>query len=268
MEDVKHPVMVIAALAACCVVGAGAAGGALTAAGAAAVVVVVLALGWPQLLGAPARTSLTLVLALTGALASAAVIFWPDQAQGRSVLLEPVAMCLALGAMAAFLVQLVRGMGRPYRLESTAGTITGVAVACTAAGWVALGRLGGGVLPAGGTGAAITEQPGALAVSVAASLAAAVLVGALPLPGLWAMVLAIPVAGAVPLAVSGVLPWLPLPAAVLAGALAALVALLITAVAPHGRGRPVGNRAALALAVAPVALAGLVAYFVLRIMPV
>ncbi|MGM7671369.1 hypothetical protein [Microbacterium sp. A93] len=237
----------------------------------AAALVVVVALGWPQMLGAPARKSLTAVLGLAGLAAAVAAGLWPGREPGEgpeefgASLIEPIAVAIALGVVAAFMVQLFRGSGSPHRLESTAGTIAGVAVVCCGAGWVALTRY----------------DAGPLAFSVGLSLALAALAGLVSSPrragkrtsaGLSA-VLSVVLAGVAPWLVAGIWPaaWpeYPLPSAVVAGALAGLVLVLMGGLAPEdGPGRPAGRRAAMALGAAPVAVAGLVTYFVFRIMPV
>jgi hypothetical protein len=245
---VKHPLLAVTAVVAAVFVGVGALGH-WVAAAVGSVLVVAVALGWPQLLGAPARRSLTTVLLASGLAATWSVALWPESEKS---LIEPLAMCLALGTVAAFMVQLFRGHGRPHRLESTAGTVAGVAVVCAIAGWTALARY----------------DAGALTLSLAVSLALAALAGLARLPGPWDALLAVALAGVAPFAVAVVAPGLHLPAAVTAGVLGALGAVLTGRTAPdRGRGRPVGNRAAVALGVAPVALAGLLAYFVIRIMP-
>ncbi|MDI3331466.1 MAG: hypothetical protein QJR09_12165 [Micrococcus sp.] len=253
----KHPLLAVTAVVAALFVGVGALG-VWGAAAVGTVLVAAVALGWPQLLGAPARRSLSTVLLASGLAATWAVALWPAPDAGGTrrafgaSLIEPVAICLALGTVAAFMVQLFRGYGRPHRLESTAGTVAGVAVVCAVAGWTALARY----------------DAGALTVSLALSLALAALAGLARLPGPWDALLAVVLAGAAPFAVAPLLPGLHLPAAVTAGALGGLGAVLTGRTAPdRGRGRPVGNRAAVALGVAPVAVAGVLAYFVIRIMP-
>ncbi|MGQ7786641.1 hypothetical protein [Nesterenkonia sp. K-15-9-6] len=94
---------------------------------------VILALGWPQLMGVTARRSLSAVILLAGVVAAlgAAIVneveslfFWSSVA-------------LAFGVMAVFVIQVLRGTGRPHRLESTLGASAGVVISTTAAGWVA-----------------------------------------------------------------------------------------------------------------------------------
>lgn len=258
LECVRHPLTALAACAAAVIIGLCSAAGTVATALGVSLVVIVAALGWPQLLGAPARTSLSIVLAATGLLATWSVVVWPLEDSGRPVLLEPIAVCIALGAMAAFMVQLVRGQGRPHRLESTAGTVTGMAGVASAAGWTALARwqeLTDGVA-------------GALQLSLAASLGLAALSALLPGARLFGRLLGLILALAVPFALNLLVPALPLWPAVAGGALAGLVTVLIGSLVSGETRRPAGLRAALALGVAPVALTGLLAYVVLRIIQV
>lgn len=93
----------------------------------------VVALGWPQLMGITARGSLSAVIAAAGIVA----------AVGASIAAEVdtlffwSSVSLAFGIIAVFLIQVLRGTGRPHRLESTLGACAGVVVTTTAAGWVA-----------------------------------------------------------------------------------------------------------------------------------
>ncbi|MCT2087727.1 hypothetical protein M3D92_00240 [Micrococcus terreus] len=254
----RHPLTALVACAAAVVLGACSAVGTVATAAGVSLVILIAALGWPQLLGAPARTSLTIVLAATGLLATWAVVIWPLEDGGRPVLLEPIAICIALGAIAAFMVQLIRGHGRPQRLESTAGTITGVAGIASAAGWTALARW-----------QELTDgAAGALQLSLAASLGLAALCALLPGARLLGRVLGLLLAAAAPFVLVQLLPDLPLWSAVVGGTLAGLVTVLIGSLVSSETRRPAGLRASLALGVAPVALTGLLAYVVLRIMTV
>lgn len=253
----KHPLLAVTAALAALLLGLGALGGWVAAVVGTALVIAV-ALGWPQLLGAPARASLTTVLLVTGLAATWAVALWPAPEGGGlareagASLIEPVAVCLALGTIAAFLVQLFRGHGRPQRLESTGGTVAGVAVVCAVAGWTALARF----------------DAGALTLSTALALVLVALAGMVPIPRPLDVLVAAVVGGVAPLAVWLTVPGLDAAIAVTAGALSGVGMALIGRTAPDaGRGRPAGNRAAVAFGVAPVAAAGLLAYFVLRILP-
>ena len=52
-----------------------------------------------------------------------------------------MAVVIALGVMAVFLIQLIRGTGQPHRLESTFGASAGLVLTSLGAGWVAAERL-------------------------------------------------------------------------------------------------------------------------------
>jgi len=93
-------------------------------------------LGWPQLLGIPARKTLSTVISLAGI---GAVLLASVAPTGMA--LAWTVVVVALGVMAVFMVQLVRGTGQPHRLESTFGASTGLVLAVLGAGWVAADRL-------------------------------------------------------------------------------------------------------------------------------
>lgn len=93
----------------------------------------VVAAGWPQLMGLRARRSLSAVIFGAGVVAAvgAAIV---NQVQS---LFFWSAVSLAFGVMVVFVIQVLRGAGRPNRLSSTLGACAGVVVTTTAAGWVA-----------------------------------------------------------------------------------------------------------------------------------
>lgn len=105
---------------------------------AAVVVVLVLAaaIGWPYVLGVPARKSQSTAIALSALAASAAAYVAPS---GAALTWLPVAVALGLGAV--FLIQLLRGTGQSFRLESTLGTSSGVLLTALGAGWIAAENL-------------------------------------------------------------------------------------------------------------------------------
>ena len=90
------------------------------------------AVGWPALLGLPARTGASVVVALGGA---------GGVARGGLTRGEPVLrglpVVVALAVLLAFVNELARTDGRPRLVESVAGSVSGVLVA------VRGGRLGG-----------------------------------------------------------------------------------------------------------------------------
>ncbi|MCG2621531.1 hypothetical protein LVY72_06330 [Arthrobacter sp. I2-34] len=107
-----------------------------------AVVVIVCAasvaagVGWPILLGVPARKTLAAVIALAGI--AAAVLAWTAP---QTMAMQWTVVVVALAVMAVFVIQLLRGTGQPHRLESTFGASTGAVLAALGAGWVASDRL-------------------------------------------------------------------------------------------------------------------------------
>lgn len=199
------------------------------------------ALGWPTLLGLPARRGAVVVLALTGGAAIASLLLWND--------LLYVAVVLGVGVVAAFVRELVRRDGRPRLLESVSGVVTGAVVMASAAGWLAIGtgQVSVGLLLVG----AVT-----LTVSSACT--------ALPIPGWLGSATTIVLGCASGLLVGSVIEVVGL----LTGGLVGLAAGVLTA-AVHAlfgqfpaSGRPT---AALAAAMLPVAVAGVPVYVVGRL---
>lgn len=95
-------------------------------------------IGWPHFLGVPAKKTLAAVIGLSGACSAVAAAYLP--APG---FLEGTPAFVALGVMAVFVVQLVRGTGQAQRLESTLGCSAGVLLNCLGAGWIASARFNG-----------------------------------------------------------------------------------------------------------------------------
>ena len=265
MGQVMRLSMALSAAVAALVLGGAALLGPVPAALAAAVVILVIAWGWPRQMGAPARLSLSVTLAVAGGIAVLLMLLWPPLEDGHSgawTLFEPLAVVVAWSTMASFVVQLVRGTGRPLRLESTVATMGGAFMAVVTACWVAVSRW--------------TDTPAVagLVITLAVTVAAVSLVGLTPWmqgrPGVLALVV-------IPL--STVLAW-PVSAlagvgardrpAVMAAALAVAVLVSLTAATapsswPRPEDRPVGTtlrprRAGYALALAPVGAAGVVAH--------
>lgn len=92
---------------------------------------VIFSLGWPGLLGLPARKGTSVLLLLTAAVATGLQLFTEDLAYAA----------LAFGGVvvAAFVLQLLRRDGRPRLVESVAGTVAGAAVVVSGVGWLAIG---------------------------------------------------------------------------------------------------------------------------------
>lgn len=100
------------------------------------VLVLAAAIGWPYVLGVPARKSQSTAIALSALAAYAAAYVSPS---GAALTWLPVAVALGLGAV--FLIQLLRGTGQSFRLESTLGTSSGVLLTALGAGWIAAENL-------------------------------------------------------------------------------------------------------------------------------
>ncbi|MGR0158975.1 permease [Paenarthrobacter nitroguajacolicus] len=95
-------------------------------------------IGWPHFLAVPAKKTLAAVIGLAGAGSAVAAAYMP--APG---FLDGTPAFVALGVMAVFVVQLVRGTGQAQRLESTLGCSAGVLLNCLGAGWIASARFNG-----------------------------------------------------------------------------------------------------------------------------
>lgn len=245
--------------------------GPAAAAAAAAVVICVIAWGWPRQLGAPARLSLTITLAVTGLVGVVLNLVWRAAGfdlHGPLGLFEPMAVVAAWGVMAAFIVQLVRGTGRPLRLESTVGTMGGVMIVVMTSGWVAIAQW--------------NDHPLAhvLLFTLGAAVALCSLVGLMPAlqgrPGLLAGII-VPLAFTVALAVTELMGSEPRKimlaclAAVTASILVALTAATAPSARPRHEDRPIATtarprRAGFALAMAPVGAAGVIGHVMLAFM--
>ena len=164
-----------------------------------AVLAVLVALGWPRLLALPSPSGTSVVVAVAGLGATAALAVGgvpgvPGSGGGvvADVLgpagaAEAVLAALGLSVVLAFGHQILRRDGRPRLAESVAATVAGAAVAALATGWVA----------------AAAVQPDAVLVG-AGGVAAALLVTALPWPQRITGALALVAAGAAAAAVAGV----------------------------------------------------------------
>ncbi len=198
-------------------------------------------IGWPHFLRIPAKKTLAAVIALPGAGSALAAALAP--APGY---LDWTPGFLALGMMAVFVVQLIRGTGQAQRLESTLGCCVGVLLSCLGAGWIAGARLDG-----------IREMLLVAAISAAVAL----LAGLIRWPDSVVAPLGIVLAGlAGPLAGLVLSDIAVLPAAifgVVVGAVLASFRRLVTL-----RGAPLNIPAALAMGLAPVSAVGSLAYFI------
>nr|WP_254455108.1 permease [Paenarthrobacter ureafaciens] len=98
----------------------------------------VVGFGWPHFLAVPAKKTLAAVIGLAGAGSAVTAAYLP--APG---FLDGTPAFIALGVMAVFIIQLVRGTGQAQRLESTLGCSAGVLLNCLGAGWIAGARFNG-----------------------------------------------------------------------------------------------------------------------------
>lgn len=198
-------------------------------------------IGWPHFLRIPAKKTLAAVIGLSGAGAAAAAAATP--APG---FLDWTPAFIAVGMMAVFLVQLIRGTGQAQRLESTLGCCVGVLLSCLGAGWIAGARFNG-----------VRE----MLLVAAASAAVALLTGLIRWPDSIVAPLGVVLAGlAGPLAGLVISDIAVLPAAifgVIVGAVLASFRRLVTL-----RGAPLNFAAALGMGLAPVSAVGSLAYFI------
>lgn len=97
---------------------------------------VAAAIGWPHVLGVPAKKSQSAVIGLSAVLATVAAA----SSEGPNYMVWFPAV-VALGVGAIFMIQLIRGTGQSLRLESTFGASSGVFVIALGSGWAAADRL-------------------------------------------------------------------------------------------------------------------------------
>jgi hypothetical protein len=197
--------------------------------------------GWPHFLRIPAKKTLAAVIALAGSGSALAAAYAP--APGYLDWTPPF---IALGIMAVFVVQLIRGTGQAQRLESTLGCSVGVLLACLGAGWIAGARFNG-----------VKEMLLVAAISAAVALLACLI----RWPDRIIAPLGIVLAGlAGPLAGLVLSDIAILPAAifgVVVGAVLVSFRRLVTL-----RGAPLDVPAALSIGLAPVSAVGSLAYFI------
>ncbi|VXB69595.1 Putative membrane protein [Arthrobacter sp. 9AX] len=197
--------------------------------------------GWPHFLRIPAKKTLAAVIGLAGAGSALAAAYAP--APGYLDWSPPF---IALGIMAVFVVQLIRGTGQAQRLESTLGCSVGVLLSCLGAGWIAGARFNG-----------VREMLLVAAISAAVAL----LAGLIRWPDSIVAPLGIVLAGlAGPLAGLVLSDISVLPAAifgVVVGAVLVSFRRLVTL-----RGAPLNIPAALGMGLAPVSAVGSLAYFI------
>lgn len=207
--------------------------------------VVVLAWGWAELLDLPSPRGTTALVALGGALAAVAVGLTTSEP-----LLQWLALALAASVIGEFVHQLARRDSRPRMVESVSGSVAGVVVLASLAAIVALPQS-----PVGAGGVLVWAMP----VGVALCLQVLSLPARITLPlGVLVAVLS----GAL---LGGLLGGPTLVSGAVAAGVATVVSLMLhrlLAVLP-----PAGSAPGwLALATAPLAASGMVAYVILRLL--
>jgi hypothetical protein len=217
-----------------------------------AVVVVVLvlaaAIGWPYVLGVPARKSQSAAIGLSALAACAAAYASPS---GAALTWLPVAVALGLGAV--FLIQLLRGTGQSLRLESTLGTSSGVLLTALGAGWIAAENLS---VNAGASGVTLVTG---------ISVLAALLVAILPWPDRMVAPIGVLLAAlAGPLCALVFTDVEELPAAVIGAVCGAVIMAARRLVI--SRDTPLSAPALIAVGVAPILGLGSLVYFLERLL--
>ncbi|MFC8922607.1 hypothetical protein [Cellulosimicrobium sp. NPDC057127] len=203
-----------------------------------------VAVGWPRLLDIPVHGGTRIVIAIAGVGAVAATAATPGEPALRHL---PVV--LALSIVLAFVAELLRRDGRPRLTESLIGTVSGIVVATSCAGWIATGR---------------TDAGASLVVTCAVALAVASAASALPVGGWVNAGLTLGLAVAAGGAVGYVMPGLDLLSGVWSGVVAGMLVASLHALfdrLPELRGR-LGAFSATAL---PVAVGGTLIFVVGRV---
>lgn len=197
--------------------------------------------GWPHFLAVPAKKTLAAVIGLAGIGSAVSASYLPPPGY-----LDWTPAFIAMGVIAVFVVQLIRGTGQAQRLESTLGCCAGVLLNCLGAGWIAGARFTG-----------VKE----MVLVAGLSAAVALMAGLLRLPDRIVAPLGIVLAGLVaPLAG---LVWSDievLPAAVV-GVVLGSVLVSFRRMATLRRGR-LNLPAVLGMGIAPVWAVGSLAYFI------
>lgn len=198
-------------------------------------------IGWPHFLGIPAKKTLAVLIGLPGVGSAVAATYLP--APG---FLNWTPSFMAVGVMAVFVMQLLRGTGQAQRLESTLGSCAGVLLSCLGAGWIACSRFNGvrEVFLVAAVSAAIALLAGLIRwpdrVVAPLGIVGAGLAG--PLAGLVFSDIAV-----IPAAVVGI---------VVGAVLVSFRRLVVL------RGEPLDLAAALGMGLGPVSAVGSLAYFI------
>ncbi|ASK65352.1 hypothetical protein CFK39_05375 [Brachybacterium avium] len=214
-----------------------------------ALLALLIGIAWPELLELPSPGGTRVVVAGIGILGALVTVLAPE----RITPITGVVMVCATGVFAAFVHEMVR----PERRDLTAsltGTVAGVFVAAIAACWIIAQSA---AVAAGSTG---------VVTSIAAGLAATLLVNSAPLPSLPRFVLSALIGAGVTMALAATLVglWPALAAGIgLVTAIGGGCAHLLTGSSLVAK-EPVPS---LAVAAVPVATVGVVAHLVVVLLP-
>lgn len=235
----------VAAACAATIVAAAAYLGLVPLAAAAGLLAVGVAVGWPSLLNQPAPGGSRLVIGLAGVGAVGVVA-----ATDGEPALRHLPVVLAMAIVLAFLAELLRRDGRERLVESLSGTVSGIVVAVSCAGWVAAGEIDAGT---------------SLVLTCAVALAVASAVSVLPLPGWWNSLVVVLVAVAAGAAVGATVPGLSLATGLWTGAVTGLLVASLHMLLDQLPGL---ERRATAASVAalPIAVAGILVFIVGRVL--
>lgn len=203
---------------------------------------VLFSIGWPSLLGLPARRGASAVLILTSVAGVGVVELTEDVAWA--------ALVLAGSVLAAFIHELARRDGRPRLVESVSGVVAGSMVVVAGVGWLAMGTGGAQV---------------GLMLTGSVTLAAAAAVTAAPIPAPYSAILTILLTALIGLLIG----YLLIAVGMTTGLLVGLAAGLLIAAVHHLFGQfPSSGRVwpALSAAMLPVAVSGLPVYVLGRVL--
>lgn len=210
--------------------------------GTVAAICVLFSIGWPSLLGLPARRGAVVVLLVTSAAAVTVVELTDDVAWA--------ALVLAGSVLGAFGHELARRDGRPRLVESVSGVVAGCTIVVGAVGWLAMG-----------TGGA---QVGLVLIG-SVTLAAAAAMTAAPIPAPYSAIITIVATAVVGLGIG----YLLISVGMTTGVLIGLSAGVLIATVHHLFGQfPSSGRVfpALSAAMLAVAVAGLPVYVLGRVL--
>lgn len=209
--------------------------------------VLVLAVGWALVLDLPDQVGSAVLIALTGCGAVGLALRPPDPARP----LAGFSTLLAFSVIAAFVHELVRRDGRHELVESVTGTLSGQVLAMLGAGWLLLGDA-----PIGAATLLVA------AVAVASARAATALPWPIAVTGWVAFGAGLAGAALAALTQNGHIDLVP--AAAMGLAVAAVVAALDRLLDAQPAARQ--GLGLLAASIAPVLVAGTVAYATVRLL--